>query len=489
MGKKGKWFAAVKKALSPDSKEKKAEKTPKAKKKWFGKNSGSDVAVVSSKEQTPLPVPDPSPPLQDVKLTEIENEQSKHAYSVAIATAAAAEAAVAAAQAAAEVVRLTAVPRHYGKSNEEIAAIRIQTAFRGYLARRALRALRGLVRLKSLIQGQSVKRQATTTLRCMQTLARVQSQIRARRIRMSEENQALQQQLQQKHEKELEKLRASMGEEWNDSTQSREQIEARLASKQEAAVRRERALAYAFSHQQTLKNSSKSANPTFMDPNNPRWGWSWLERWMAARPWETRSTVEYHDHASMKSAASNAVSVGEITKAYRRRDLSRENKPSSTAQKPRDQQPSRQSPSTPHSKAPSYSSLTGKTPRGSAFGGGDEDSRSLFSIQSERYRRHSIAGSLVRDDESLTSSPPVPSYMAPTQSAKAKSRMSSPLGFEKNGTPPDKGSVSSAKKRLSFHASPAGPRRHSGPPKIDTTTIKDIGLHLEERVSNVGGIG
>lgn len=77
-------------------------------------------------------------------------------------------------------------------------------------ARRALRALRGLVRLKSLIQGQSVKRQASTTLRCMQTLARVQSQIRARRIRMSEENQALQRQLQQKTEKELEKLRASV---------------------------------------------------------------------------------------------------------------------------------------------------------------------------------------------------------------------------------------------------------------------------------------
>ena len=70
--------------------------------------------------------------------------------------------------------------------------------------------MRGLVRLKSLIQGQSVKRQATTTLRCMQTLARVQSQIRARRLRMSEENQALQRQLQQKCEKELEKLRASV---------------------------------------------------------------------------------------------------------------------------------------------------------------------------------------------------------------------------------------------------------------------------------------
>ena len=40
-----------------------------------------------------------------------------------------------------------------------------------------------------------------------------------------------------------------MGEDWNDSRQSKEQIEARQQNKQEAAMRRERALAYAFSHQ------------------------------------------------------------------------------------------------------------------------------------------------------------------------------------------------------------------------------------------------
>lgn len=66
--------------------------------------------------------------------------------------------------------------------------------------------MRGLVRLKSLVEGQSVKRQATTTLKCMQTVARVQSEIRARRIRMSEENQALQRQIQQKQEKELKEM-------------------------------------------------------------------------------------------------------------------------------------------------------------------------------------------------------------------------------------------------------------------------------------------
>ncbi|KAF8007257.1 hypothetical protein BT93_K1301 [Corymbia citriodora subsp. variegata] len=472
MGRKGNWFSAVKKALSPDSREKKDRKSRKSKKKWFGKSSTLDL--VSSAEETVLavPAPPPPPPVEDVKVKPVEDEQSKHAYSVALATAVAAEAAVTAAQAAAEVVRLTTASHYLGKSKEEIAAIKIQTAFRGYLARRALRALRGLVRLKTLIQGQSVKRQATTTLRCMQTLARVQSQIRSRRIRMSEENQALQRQLQQKCEKELEKLR--LGDEWNASVQSKEQIEANLLSKQEAAMRRERALAYAFSHQQTWKNNSKSANSTFMDPHNPHWGWSWLERWMAARPWETRSTVEYNDQGSVRSTTSYAMSLGEISRAYSRRNLDNDDKPSPMSHR-LGRASSRHSPSTP-SKAPSVSSITSKTkpasPKGSGWGGParDDDLRSMFSVQSEQYRRHSIAGSSVRDDESLASTPSVPSYMAPTQSAKAKSRMPSPLGLDKSGTP-EKGSVGSAKKRLSFPSSPAGPRRHSGPPRVDSGGI------------------
>lgn len=73
--------------------------------------------------------------MEEMKLTEAENEQNKHVYSVAIATAVAAEAAVAAAQAAAEVVRLTAGTQYSGKSREEVAAIKIQTAFRGYLVK------------------------------------------------------------------------------------------------------------------------------------------------------------------------------------------------------------------------------------------------------------------------------------------------------------------------------------------------------------------
>lgn len=415
MGKKGSWFSAVKKALSPsDSKEKKEKRSHKhtPKKSWFGKQRRPDDDFSRIEATLSYPAATRSPPTEEAKLTEAENEQTKHAYSVAYATAVAAEAAVAAAHAAAEVVRMTSATRFLGKSTEEIAAIKIQTAYRGHLARRALRAVRGLGRLKSLIQGQSVKRQATSTLKCMQTLAHVQSQVRSRRIRMSEENQTLKRQLLLKHEKEF-NSRSSLGDKWDDSRKSKEEIEARLQRKQEATIRRERAMAYAHSHQQKWKNSTNSANPMFLDPNNPHWGWSWLERWMAARPWENQSITDKEAPVS------------------------------------------RQSPSTPPARAPSSG---GRIRSGSQKGSVDDDSRSFYSMQSDRNRRHSVASS-VRDDESFGSSPAVPGYMASTKSTKARSRVASPspspLGSGRKGNS-EKGSVAgSAKKRLSFTGSPA----------------------------------
>uniref|UniRef100_A0A0A9G100 Uncharacterized protein n=1 Tax=Arundo donax TaxID=35708 RepID=A0A0A9G100_ARUDO len=125
MGKKGKWFSAVKKVFSssdPDEKEAKAEKADKSKsrRKWlFGKSKHSDPSTSTMSGTAPvalLPPPPSTPPTQphtqeikDVKPVETDSEQNKHAYSVALASAVAAEAAAVAAQAAAEVVRLTAV--------------------------------------------------------------------------------------------------------------------------------------------------------------------------------------------------------------------------------------------------------------------------------------------------------------------------------------------------------------------------------------------
>ncbi|KAL3575778.1 hypothetical protein D5086_023879 [Populus alba] len=125
---------------------------------------------------------------------------NKHAIAVAAATAAVAEAALAAAQAAAEVVRLTSGgPGGRGGGNvggshrrfaEEVSAVKIQSAFRGYLARRALRALKALVKLQALVRGHIVRKQTADMLRRMQTLVRLQARARASRSYVSDSSHA-----------------------------------------------------------------------------------------------------------------------------------------------------------------------------------------------------------------------------------------------------------------------------------------------------------
>ncbi|WJX80233.1 hypothetical protein P8452_63258 [Trifolium repens] len=67
------------------------------------------------------------------------------------------------------------------------AATRIQASFRSYLARRALHALRGLVKLQALVRGHLVRKQTTATLRGMHALMSIQVRARIKRIKMAEE--------------------------------------------------------------------------------------------------------------------------------------------------------------------------------------------------------------------------------------------------------------------------------------------------------------
>jgi hypothetical protein len=57
-------------------------------------------------------------------------------------------------------------------------------------ARKALCALRGLVKLQALIRGQLVRKQAHATLRRMQALLMAQTRLRAQRMRMLEDDDA-----------------------------------------------------------------------------------------------------------------------------------------------------------------------------------------------------------------------------------------------------------------------------------------------------------
>ncbi|XP_019057062.1 PREDICTED: protein IQ-DOMAIN 14-like [Tarenaya hassleriana] len=127
-------------------------------------------------------------------------------HSCSAAPAAAAQAAEAAAQAAVAVVRLTCNARvggfiavAAGTGRERWAAVKIQTVFRGYLARKAHRALKGLVKLQALVRGYVVRKRAAETLHCMQSLVRAQAAVRSRRINRSLDNRDCNDKFQPRH--------------------------------------------------------------------------------------------------------------------------------------------------------------------------------------------------------------------------------------------------------------------------------------------------
>lgn len=164
MGRASKWFRGLLGFKKPDPNADPAQRSP-SKKRWsFSKGKDrrkSQHGVV------------PGGHVND-------DEAGRHAIAVAAATAAVAEAAVAAAHAAAAVVQLTSAggfdrPSAYGYgSREERAAVVIQSHFRAYLSRRALRALRALVRLQALVRGRIQRKQNADRLRQLQALVRVQ---------------------------------------------------------------------------------------------------------------------------------------------------------------------------------------------------------------------------------------------------------------------------------------------------------------------------
>ncbi|KAK9276221.1 hypothetical protein L1049_005752 [Liquidambar formosana] len=207
MGKAAKWFRGLlglKKSdpTPPPATTRTDSKPPKDKRRWsFVKSYREKDHHHSTRPTTDNTrragsygeaVPHPSEYVDGV-------DPNKHAIAVAAATAAVAEAAVAAAHAAAAVVRLTSSGRcnattAYGSAScvirEEWAALKLQSAFRGYLARRALRALKGLVKLQALVRGHIVRKQTADTLRRMQALLRAQARARVGRVVVSESSQS-----------------------------------------------------------------------------------------------------------------------------------------------------------------------------------------------------------------------------------------------------------------------------------------------------------
>ncbi|XP_039126274.1 protein IQ-DOMAIN 1-like [Dioscorea cayenensis subsp. rotundata] len=190
-----------------------------------------------------------------------------------------------------------------GITIEDIAATRIQNAFRRFKARKTLQSLKGAKRLQILSQTHPVKKQGSTALNYIQSWSKIQSEIRARRACMVAEGRIKQKKLdnQLKLEAKLHDLQV----EWCGGSDTMEEILARIQQREEAAVKRERAMAYAFSHQW---RANQGQGPLVYEVGKGSWGWSWMERWIAARPWESRLPYQsVSPNKSQKKAGGNKV--------------------------------------------------------------------------------------------------------------------------------------------------------------------------------------
>ncbi|XP_019162999.1 PREDICTED: protein IQ-DOMAIN 14-like isoform X1 [Ipomoea nil] len=228
MGKRRSWFAFVKRLFIQEAKSK-SEKRPR-RWKWF---SGK----IKLRQRPAIEAP-----IQKT-LCEAAEDQRKHALAVAVATAAAAEAAVAAANAAAEVVRLTNAPYEFQK-RQTSAATKIQTAFRAYLARKALSALKGLVKLQAVIRGEIVRRRLIAKLKCMLSFPKSQPQVHHKRVAV------LEQPISQKEILKPHEVKCQSHRTWDFTLASVEDAEALWFRRQDAITKRERMMKYSLSQRE-----------------------------------------------------------------------------------------------------------------------------------------------------------------------------------------------------------------------------------------------
>ncbi|EEF43455.1 protein IQ-DOMAIN 17 [Ricinus communis] len=431
------------------------EEKKREKRRWlFRKTNSNSIHVQQYEAKTVTNTNDAA--TNTIPVSPALGAQQSHAIAVAAVTAAAAEAAAATAQAAVEIVRLT---RPSGFVRERRAAVIIQTAFRGYLARRALRALKGLVKLQALVRGHNVRKQAKLTLKCMQALVRVQDRVRDQRARLSHEGSRKSmfaetdglwesRYLQEVRERRsLSRDLSFILDDWDDRQYTSGELEAIVQNKKEAALKREKALAYAFSSQ--IWRSRR--NPSAGDEKELEERTRWLDRWMATKQWESNSSRGSTDRReaikTVEIDTSRPYSYSTPTSFVRR----------SQSQNHQQKQPSpsllrapvhhnlclHQSPITPSPCKTKPLQVRSASPR-------CPKEEKCFSAAhtpslSSRYRYGMGASG-------VNTAAAIPNYMAATESAKARVRSQSAPRQRPSTPERERGGSSSAKKRLSYPA-------------------------------------
>ncbi|KAH6769942.1 hypothetical protein C2S52_014745 [Perilla frutescens var. hirtella] len=168
MGKTGRWIRNFLTGKKDKEREKEREKESKQ------ESNNQPISGNEHRPTTPISIPQPTTPREkrrwSFRRSSATAPGKQDSDNISISTP-----------------PLTGAAPNKASAAEEAAASKIQAVFRGYLARKALNALKGLVKLQALVRGHLVRKQATATLRCMQALVTVQARARAQRLRMAQE--------------------------------------------------------------------------------------------------------------------------------------------------------------------------------------------------------------------------------------------------------------------------------------------------------------
>ncbi|XP_027330101.1 protein IQ-DOMAIN 31 isoform X2 [Abrus precatorius] len=145
----------------------------------------------------------------------------------------------------------------------EEAATKAQAAFRGYLARRAFRALRGIIRLQALIRGHLVRRQAVATLCSIYCIVKFQALVRGGRVRQS-----------------------NVGFEIHVKCNILKPLDAKLLKPISISTKIMKLSANAFIRKLLTSSTTIMALRLQYVPGDPNSVLSWLERWSVSRFWK-----------------------------------------------------------------------------------------------------------------------------------------------------------------------------------------------------------
>ncbi|RDY03674.1 Protein IQ-DOMAIN 31, partial [Mucuna pruriens] len=178
---------------------------------------------------------------------------------------------------------------------QEEAATKAQAAFRGYLARRAFRALKGIIRLQALIRGHLVRRQAVATLCSMYGIVKFQALVRGGRVRQS-----------------------NVGSEIHEKCNILNPLDGKLVKPIATSTKIMKLSVNAFIRKLLTSSTTVMALQLQYVPGDPNSVLSWLERWSASHFWKpVPQPKKIRDTKSQRKHGNISIGDTQISKSKR----------------------------------------------------------------------------------------------------------------------------------------------------------------------------